>query len=196
MTKQYDRAYFDRWYREQGFGSRAVVERKVQYALAATEYLIGRRVRRVLDVGCGEGAWQPVLRRLRPAATYVGVDPSEYAIDRFGARRNLRLGGVGDLDALDLGGPFDLIVCVDVLAYVDNRDARQGLAAIGRLLEGAAFIEVFAAGDDFEGDLVGYHRRASAVYERWLAESELHRVGPNLFVGTALWTWLSHFERG
>ena len=83
MTKQYDRAYFDRWYREQGFGSRAVVERKVQYALAATEYLIGRRVRRVLDVGCGEGAWQPVLRRLRPAATYVGVDPSEYAIDRF-----------------------------------------------------------------------------------------------------------------
>jgi SAM-dependent methyltransferase len=196
VAKQYNRVYFDRWYREQGFGSRAVLERKVHYAVASCEYLIGRPIRSVLDVGCGEGAWQPMLRKLRPRASYLGIDPSHYVVQRFGARRNLRLGSVKDLDALDLGAPFDLIVCIDVLAYVDNADARSGIRSIGRLLGGVALVELFTSADDFEGDLESYHRRMPSTYERWFRDADLHRIGPNLFVGTALGSTFSHFERG
>jgi len=93
----FDQAYFDHWYRDQGFGSPTRVARKVSYAVAAAEYLLDRPIRSVLDVGCGEASWQPVLRRLRPRLRYVGVDPSRYAVERFGARRGVRLGTLGDL---------------------------------------------------------------------------------------------------
>jgi len=196
VPKQYDRAYFDRWYRGQGFGSPARLERKVRYAVSSAEYLLDRPVRSVLDVGCGEGAWQPVLRRLRPAASYIGVDPSEYAIQRHGARRDLILGGMGDLDSLDLGGPFDLVICVDVVPYVTDRDAEAGISAIGRLVQGAALIELFTSVDDFEGDRREYRDRTPARYRRWFARADLVHVGPNLFVPVALLPTLSYFEGG
>jgi ubiquinone/menaquinone biosynthesis C-methylase UbiE len=65
-TDRFDRQYFERWYRDEGFGSPARLRRKVDYALAATEYLLERPVRSVLDVGCGEGDWALELRRRRP----------------------------------------------------------------------------------------------------------------------------------
>jgi len=42
-VKQYDKRYFDRWYRGKGFGSAARLERKVHFAVAAAEYLGARR---------------------------------------------------------------------------------------------------------------------------------------------------------
>jgi hypothetical protein len=57
-AKLYDRAYFDRWYRDPRtrIHVRAAVERKVALAVATTEYLLQRPLRSVLDVGCGENA--------------------------------------------------------------------------------------------------------------------------------------------
>lgn len=196
VAKQYDRAYFDRWYRTEGFGSPARLERKVRYALGVAEYLLDGPVRSVLDVGCGEGAWQPAVRRLRPAASYLGVDPSSYAVARFGARRNLRLGELGELDDLELGGPYDLVVCVDVVPYVDDLDARRGLRSIGRLLGGVALIELFTDVDDFEGDRLAYRARSPRTYDRWFRAAGLERVGPNLFAAAGLAPSLSHYERG
>ncbi len=135
-------------------------------------------------------------RTARPRARYVGVDPSHYAIERFGRTRNLQLGGLGDLDDLDLRGPFDLIVCIDVLAYADDDEVRAGLAAIGRLLRGVALLEVFTSSDEFVGDIEHYRRRRPATYRRWFAEAGLERVGPNLFAGADVLPTLSVFERG
>ena len=116
-TKRYDRAYFDRFYRKERkrVHSRAAVERKVRLALAAAEFMLGREVRTVLDVGAGEGAWQPILARMRRGIRYLGVDPSEYAVARYGASRNLRLGSFDGLDAARVGKGFDLILCADVM---------------------------------------------------------------------------------
>ncbi len=192
----YDRAYFDHWYRDEGFGSPAEVRRKAAFAVSAAEYLLGRPLRSVLDVGCGEGPWQPVLAALRPRASYVGVDPSAYAVERYGARRHLRLGQFGRLDRVVATdeGPFDLIVCVDVLGYVADEDMACGLAAIAARLGGVALLEVFTDDDEFEGDVEHYRRRPPAQYERWFADAGLARVGPNLFVGTSLRPVLSTFE--
>lgn len=192
---RFDRAYFDHWYRDEGFGSPARLARKVAYALGAAEYLLERSVRSVLDVGAGEGAWRAELRRRRPGVRYVGVDPSPYAVERYGTRRDLRLGGLGDLDRLDLDGPFDLVVCSDVIAYVGARDLRRGLRTIAELLGGAAFIEVFTSADSFEGDLEGYRRRSPATYDRWFDEAGLIRIGPHLYAGARLRPYLARFEQ-
>ena len=38
MTKHYDRAYFDRWYRREGMGDAKRLARKVALAVAMAEY--------------------------------------------------------------------------------------------------------------------------------------------------------------
>src|SRR5262249_35971158 len=110
-TKVYDRAYFERWYRDPRYAvvGEGVRARRVQLAVAVTEYLLERPLRTVLDVGCGEGAWQPLLRAARPGVRYLGVDSSEYAIARYGRTRHLRLGSLATLHRMRLAGPFDLI---------------------------------------------------------------------------------------
>jgi SAM-dependent methyltransferase len=180
VAKKYDRQYFEHWYRHEGFGSPVHLERKVHYALAATEYLLERPVRSVLDVGCGEAPWRAALRRQRPASRYVGVDPSEYAVERYGAQRGIVLGSLGNLHTLGIDDRFDLVVCSDVIAYVPDAHVRRGLETIAGLLLGLAFVEVFTAADDFEGDLDGYRRRRPSTYERWFAEAGLTHLGPSL----------------
>lgn len=194
-TEQYDRAYFDRWYRVRGFGSPRRLQRKVDYALASAEYVLDRPVRSVLDIGCGEGAWALALQRARPGIRYVGVDPSEYAIGRYGRRRGLVLGGVGDLGALDLAGPFDLAVCCDVLPYVPDAEVKRGLAALEDLVGGVAFLEVWTAVDDVEGDLEGFRQRRPATYLRWFAAAGLRRVGPHLYIPDTIEQALGALER-
>jgi len=196
-ARRYDRSYYDHWYRDEGFGDRRRLEAKVGYALGAAEYLLERPVTSVLDVGCGEGPWRAEVRRRRRGARYVGVDPSEYAVARYGRARGLRQGGLGDLDRLDLDidGRFDLIVCVDVIAYVPAPELKGGLRSIARLLGGVALIEVFTAADDFVGDRDHYHARPPATYRRWFAAAGLERVGPHLYAGEGLVPSLATFER-
>src|SRR3954470_12613789 len=97
--KVYDAAYFAKWYhnprtRVHSAGS---VRRKVRMVLGVSEYFLRREVRSVLDIGAGEGAWRAELRRLRPGVRYLGIDPSEYVVSRYGKRRNIRLGKFEDL---------------------------------------------------------------------------------------------------
>jgi SAM-dependent methyltransferase len=195
--KRYDRAYFDRWYRSEGFGSRVRLDRKVAYALGAAEYLLDRPVRRVLDVGCGEGQWSVALRGQRPGIHYVGIDPSAYAVERYGRRRGVRLGGIADLghDDFDIGGAFDLVICCDVLPYVPAAEVRRGLAGMARRLAGVAFVEIWTSSDGVEGDLEQFHRRTARTYERWLCDAGLVRLGPHLYTTPASAGGLAAFER-
>jgi SAM-dependent methyltransferase len=195
-AEHYDRAYFDHWYRAEGFGSLARLRRKVAFAVGAAEYLLDRPVRSVLDVGCGEGAWQPALAALRPRVRYLGVDPSRYAVERYGRRRNLRAGAFGELGQVVPvdEGPFDLIVCIDVLGYVPAAQIAAGLRAVAARLGGVALIEVFTSVDDYEGDLARYRRRSPARYGRWFADAGLGRIGPTLFAGSQRAPALSSFE--
>ena len=193
--KRYDRTYYDRWYRDAGFGSPTRLARKVDYALGVAEYLLDRPVRSVLDIGCGEGTWRAALHKRRPGVTYVGIDPSEYAVGRFGRSRDLRLGGFGDVGTLAADGPFDLMVCIDVAGYVPAPELRRGLAAMADMLDGVAVFEVFARGDDWEGDRVGFQERTAATYDRWFAKAGLHRIGPNLLCAAPLWGTLAALER-
>jgi SAM-dependent methyltransferase len=99
VPKTYDRAYFDKWYRhpDHAVGSPAELRRKVTMAVTQAEYYLGRSIRSVLDVGCGEGVWRAPLRSLRPGIHYQGLDASEYAVARYGRSRNICASIIGSI---------------------------------------------------------------------------------------------------
>lgn len=163
-------------------------------AIAVTEFLIGRRVRTILDVGCGEAPWFPVVRRLRPEASYVGVDSSEYVLERFGAARNIRRGSLGELGTMRLRRDVDLIVCADVLQYVETPELEHGLRAIRRLLGGVAYIEAFTTEDEMEGDRSGWHERTAAQYRRLFRRAGLTQCGPYCYTDLDELDMLNAFE--
>lgn len=182
--KAYDSAYFHRWYRDPRtrVTSERMLERKVRLAVSAAEYMLGRRVRTVLDVGCGEARWCVALRRMRPGIGYIGIESSEYAVEAFGASRNVRQGSFGTLRSLKLRRPFDLIVCADVLQYVPTADLALGLREIRRLLGGVAYIEAYAKEDDMEGDMEGWIFRSAATYRRAFRDAGLTHCGLYCFI--------------
>lgn len=196
MKKDYDRAYFDKWYRDAGHrvGSRGALARKVAMAVAMAEFYLGREIRNVLDVGCGEGAWHGLLKALRPNARYLGLDSSEYAVARWGRRRNLRLATFGQLAQLRFDERFDLIVCSDVLHYVRTPELKRGLDGLVDQLEGMAFIEVYTAQDNLVGDMQGFQRRQPAWYRQTFAEAGLMSVGSHGWVGARQAPWITSME--
>jgi len=195
--KRYDRAYFDRWYRHPRtrIDTPRALARKVHLAVSAAEYLLGRSIESVLDVGCGEGRWFGPLRRIRPGVHYQGVDWSEYAVRRFGRARNIRRGSFGGLRALRLPRGWDLVVCSDVLQYVPLPELEPGLTEIRRVLSGVAYLEAYVVEDDMEGDRHGWHERTAAQYRRAFRRAGLTHCGLNCFVDLAALRSVNVFER-
>lgn len=186
MSKVYDRDYFDTWYRRRDLGGPAALARKVMLAVAAAEYHLGRPLKSVLDVGCGEGAWRAPLLKLRPGVNYMGLDSSDYAVDRYGATRNLHWMPFGDLGAVGFSRPVDLLVCSDVMHYLADEELLRGLREFERLCEGVAFLEVFAEGDHITGDMQGLHRRPAAWYRRAFARAGFTAIGSHLYLSRPL----------
>jgi SAM-dependent methyltransferase len=183
-NKRYDRAYFDKWYRDprHRVSSSGAVARRVAMVVSLAEYLLERPVRTMLDVGAGEGAWAVELASLRPRARYVGVDPSEYAVQRYGAERNLRLGTFGELNALRLRGRFDVVVCSGMLNYLADDELARGLRHLHALLRGVAYLELFTSRDDVEGDTTGWRQRPRAYYGRLLHRLGFVQCGPHCWL--------------
>lgn len=182
--KRYDQAYFDRWYRgpDPPVGDASDLERAVALAVAATESVLARPLRSVLDVGCGEGRWQPVVVGLRPDAVYLGIDSSDYAVERYGASRNIRHGRFSELDYHVFDEPFDLVVCSDVLHYLDDEEILTGVDALAERTGGVAVIDIFTVEDDPEGDRVDFRLRPAAWYRTVLRDAGLVPIGLQMYV--------------
>jgi SAM-dependent methyltransferase len=195
--KKYDRAYFDRWYRDprSRVVTPTVIARKSDMVVGVAEYFLGRTVRSVLDVGCGEGDWYRALKRKRPRIRYQGIDPSPYVVERFGARRNIALGGFGDIGSHADGRQFDVIICSDVLQYVDPPELARGVARVAEHLDGVAFLEAHTTADDLEGDMRGWHRRTPGYYRRLFTEAGLIPCGPHCYASETLRDNISALER-
>jgi SAM-dependent methyltransferase len=194
-TKQYDREYFDRWYRGRGrIHDRDEMRRKVMLAVATAEYFLRRPIETVLDVGAGEGAWFKHLRAIRRRASYVGVEPSDYAVQRFGRERNLRKGAFADLGKLRLGSRFDLVVCSDVMHYLPQEEIAKGIGPLVRLTRGVAYLEILTKEDDIIGDLEGLIRRPAGWYRRQFEKAGLRSVAPYCWLSPKLRDIASELE--
>lgn len=196
MAKIYDRAYFDKWYRQSrhSVAVPGLLRRKAALAIAVAEYYLGREVRTVLDVGCGEGVWRAPLRRLRSQIAYLGLDSSEYAIARYGRSRNLRYARFGDLAELRFDHGFDLIVCCDVIHYLPSPELKRGLEGIVEMLDGVAFLELFTASDALDGDRHGYVKRSAKWYLSTFSQAGLTPCGTHCYIGPRLETSIAALE--
>src|SRR5262249_5888040 len=135
VTKRYDKSYFDKWYRGHGrITTGAEVRRKVMLAVSAAEYFLRPPLRSTLDLACGEGAWSPHLKALRPRASYRGMEPSDYVVKRFGAARHTEKGSLRDVERVR--GLYDLVVCADAMHYIGNAELLDGLPELARLAGG------------------------------------------------------------
>lgn len=182
--KSYDRDYFDRWYRSRDrVVTSSMIRRKAALVVAAADHLLERPARSMLDVGCGEGAWRREFLRLRPNGSYLGIDASEYAIARYGRTRNLRLGDFSDIDAIAGSARFDIIVCSDVLHYIDEPALTNGLDAIAERGRGICYFDLLTREDRPSGDLRGFRMRDAKWYARRFADAGFTRCGLNVYIG-------------
>ena len=181
LSERYDAAYFDKWYRHPTHRVKTAAElaRQVSFVLHTAEWVLGRRVRTVLDVGCGEGHWYPALRALRPRVAYQGVDPSAYAVRKFGARRHLQQGGIEDLGSLDLREWAHLLL-------------RKTFA---QRTGGMAYLELFTKDDHFEGDTDWPAPKSASWYRGLMKRTGLFPVGMQCYVSEAEQYRVSSLER-
>ncbi len=91
-------------------------------------------VRRILDAGCGLGLLRAPLRRHFPRARYEGLEVSPFLCRKFGWHQ----GSLADFEA----PRYDLVVCHDVLQYLDDASAARALANLARLTSGALYFSV------------------------------------------------------
>lgn len=138
---RFDAEFYRRFYGNPAtrVASTADADRLGDFVCAYAAYL-GVRVRRVLDAGCGLGQLRaPVLRRF-PAARYTGLEVSEYLARRYGWVH-------GGLEDYRPRGAFDLVICHDVLQYLDDRAAARAVANLARLSRGLLYVSVLTLED-------------------------------------------------
>lgn len=168
MRKSFDQAYYDRFYRNPR--TRAVTPaaaaRQAQFIAAYLRHL-EIPVARILDVGCGTGTTLRALGRAFPRARIHGVEFSDYLCRRYGWEE----GSVVDYRA---DKPYDLVICNDVLAYLDDRDCARALDNLAALTRNAVFLGILTADDEGRYDRKRtdpeQHRRRAAWYRRRLAK--------------------------
>ncbi len=183
--ERYDRSYFDRWYRDPKtrVKSGIAIRRKAALALSMAEYYLEHPVHTVLDVGCGEGNWLSALRSLRPKIRYTGVDASTYAVERFGKKRNIRLGTFASLEEIGLKEDYDLIVCSDTLFYLPLGELEQGIASLASRAAGVAFLELYTGEDSLIGDFPNEGLQSASFYRKLLTRNGFLSVGSHCYLG-------------
>ena len=193
--KRYDQAYFDRWYRGKHATDAKTLGCKVVVAVTVAEWHLGRPIRSVLDIGCGEAAWRKPLLTLRPDLHYQGVDASEYAVRRFGRTRDIALAGFGQMQQLRLGPPADLLVCSDVMHYVPSPELKRGLQGFAELCAGVAYLDVFCREDAITGDFQGFIARPRATYRTLFQDAGFTALGSHCYLSPACDSPVAALER-
>ena len=155
MDSSYDeRAFWDARYARGGTSGAGSVGPeaawKVEQILRAC---VGRSIRTILDLGCGDGAVGRAVLAGLPGASYLGIDqaPSAVALCRAAAPAGVEY-REGDLCA---PGPprADLVLCLDVLFHLQGQDRHD--AAVAAICAAFQSVAVVAAWNPRIVDLYG-----------------------------------------
>lgn len=187
---QFDRAYYQRFYYDRRTRVTPPSENAARaHLIAAAMRYLELPVRRILDAGCGIGMLRRPLLRAFPGASYTGIEVSEYLCRRHGWTQASVAGYRGR-------GRFDLVVCYDVLQYLDDLEARRAVHNLARLCRGALYFGVLTQ-EDWDENCVQEDTdsqtilRPDAWYRRELDDSFLS-LGLGLWVQrqtpVALWS--------
>jgi SAM-dependent methyltransferase len=137
----FDQAYYKRYYFDPktAVSSNREVRARATLIAAYAEH-IGLPVGRILDMGCGTGGLKARLLKLLPRATYTGVEVSEYLCKRYGWEQS----SVEDYRSKT---PFDLVVCYDVVQYLDERAATRAIENLAELCRGVLYFTALTRAD-------------------------------------------------
>ena len=186
---QFDRDYYQRYYYDprSAVATRAEMRARARLIAAFVGH-VGLPVRRILEAGCGTGLLRAELRRLLPPAHYTALEASEYLCRRHGWRH-------GHIEELRARVPFDLVVCYDVLQYLDSAHAARALRNFARLTRGALYFSALTRGDllrncDRERTDADVHLR-SALWYRTRLGRHFREAGLGLWLrrGAPLTLW-------
>ncbi len=179
MTRRrFDKAYYDRFYRNPltRAVSPAAVKRQAAFIGAYLKHL-EIPIASIVDIGCGVGTLLRALQHTFPRARCQGVEYSDYLCERYGWKR-------GSVEAYE-ATPYDLVVCNDVLPYLDNQTCSKALDNLGRLSRGALYCGALTREDlehcDPDRTDLQQHVRPVTWYRERLAK-EFMNVGGGLFL--------------
>jgi SAM-dependent methyltransferase len=185
----FDRDYYRRYYFDPrtAVASREEMRARARLIAALTAHA-GLPVRRILEAGCGTGMLRAALLRLLPRAQYVALESSAYLCRRYGWTR-------GRIEDYRTRVPFDLVICYDVLQYLDRAAARRALANLGRLCRGVLYFTALTRYDfehncDQERTDPQVHLRSARWYRAQL-KSQFREVGAGFWLrrGAPLTLW-------
>lgn len=137
------------------------VDPPVDFHAWTLDHVVWEGVERVVDVGCGNGAYFPGLRRrIDPDGTVVGFDLSEGML-RTARHDGARL-AVADAQALPLPDDVvDVVLAMHMLYHVP--DVELALRELRRVLRPGGALLVATNGRDHQRELNDEFRRATGV---------------------------------
>jgi SAM-dependent methyltransferase len=140
-TVSFDREYYRRYYYDPrtAVTTRREMKARARLIAAFTEH-IDLPVRGVLDAGCGTGLLRAPLKRLLPKARYVCLETSAYLCARYGWEH-------GRIEEYRGASAFDLVICYDVLQYLDDAAAARALSNFGRLCRAVLYFSALTRRD-------------------------------------------------
>lgn len=180
VPQQFDAHYYRRFYLRAATRAMSQPETECRAAVVATLVKqLELPVKRILDMGCGLGWFKSPLLKVFSTARYTGVEYSQYLCDEYGWQQ----GSVVDYDS---PAQFDLIVCCDVLQYLDDKQATLAINNLGRLCRGALYLHVPTKRDwktlmDPSGTDTQVHVRSGKWYQQRLRKHFNH-IGNGVLV--------------
>jgi 2-polyprenyl-3-methyl-5-hydroxy-6-metoxy-1,4-benzoquinol methylase len=137
----FDSAYFRKYYFDKATRVTTAPEMRGRAQLiAAILRHAGIPVRSILDAGCGIGLLRKPFAQAMPRARYEGLEASDYLCTRY---RWIK-GSVVDFAPRSAS---DLVVCYDVLQYLDDRDAASAIANLAKLTRAAVYVSALTRED-------------------------------------------------
>jgi hypothetical protein len=134
-------AYFRKFYQNAATRVVSPAEMRTRARLiAAILVQAGIPVRSILDAGCGLGLLRKPFAEVLPRARYLGLEASDYLCLRYGWTK----GSVIDYAPPK---PSDLLVCYDVLQYLDDGEASRAVANFSRLTRAALYVSALTRED-------------------------------------------------
>ncbi len=137
----FDSAYFRKYYFSAATRVTTAAEMRGRARLiAAVLHHAGIPVRTILDAGCGIGLLRKPFAAAIPRARYRGLEASEFLCSRYQWIKG---------SVVDFAPRFtsDLVICYDVLQYLDDGAAARAIANMAKLTGAALYISALTRED-------------------------------------------------
>ena len=169
-SRRFGAAYFRKYYLDPV--TRVVTRAEMSNRAALIATLLKQvqvPVRSILDAGCGIGLLRRPFAQVLPRARYTGLELSEYLCRRYGWQQ-------GSVATFAVPEPFDLLVCYDVLQYLDDDEAAGAISNMARLTRAALYVSALTREDWLENcdrsrTDRAVHLRSGAWYRRRLGRA-------------------------